>query len=71
MGKKKHRTVHINNEEWGYVVDNYKNYDDAQVRIYSPTKKMVRVSTYDICIESETMKIQPSSVKTYIEKHLL
>jgi hypothetical protein len=69
--KKKTRSVHIEGEEWLYVVDTYKMYDSAQVRIYSPDKKMVRVDPYDMCIASGHKNIQPSTVKNYILENLI
>ncbi len=70
--KKKHKSVIINGEHWGYVVKT------TVVHIYSPSKTLTRVghNKFDYTINEEhaglsMWSIRPAMVTDYIKKHLI
>ena len=70
MSKKSIRKVHINEQEWKYVIDyNRDPWDSATfIRIYDPNKKMYRLTDNDLELAP---RIQPSHIKNYIIENLL
>ncbi len=73
------KTLHINGNEWKYVIDRSGGYWGSEIRIYDPNKKMYRVTSREFVEDylgeayyDETRCIyQPSMVKEYIEKSIL
>ncbi len=73
------KTLHINGEEWKYVIDRSGGYLGREIRIYDPNKRMHRVTSREFVEDylgesyyDETRSIyQPSIVKEYIEKSIL
>ena len=86
MGRSKSsiRKVHINGEEWTWRIQNHHRYHRAEeIRIYSPQKKMTRISAdefmgypeRDSCSEFSMMQspgeITPGLIKAYIQTNLI
>lgn len=74
--KKSKRKVHINGEEWVWIVDTNRYRYADEIRIYSPNKKMTRVPAEkffekEIKEECNPGMITPALIKTYIEKKLI
>jgi hypothetical protein len=78
MGNKL-RNIHIDKNEWKWVVESLNHCTIKEIRIYSPEKKMFRVKpeelstikTYDEYVGDEYFIIQPQMVKDYIINNLL
>ncbi len=82
MARKKIRKVHIEDQTWIWVV--HPTYYDAYMNIYSPDKKLHRVSVCDVINDhtpemsaffsdsySPDLKVTPSKVKSYILTNIL
>ena len=67
MAGKKYRSVHINENEWTYVIGK-DPFNHGEVRIYSPQKVMTRVKIKDLELKEG---IKPSIIKSYIENNLI
>lgn len=77
---KKHlRKIHIDDQEWKYVVESAGNCEIKEVRIYSPEKEMWRLSpeelnaicAYDGGVGDKWFIVKPHMVKDYIVKNLI
>lgn len=70
--KNKTRNIHINDEEWVYVIDRNPRWDEpTPIRIYEPNKKMHRTTSFDVTGDRAAGQIKPSEIKDYILKNLL
>lgn len=77
--KNKKRKIHINNQEWLWVVETLNHCTINEIRVYSPDKKMWRIKpkeistlkTYEDYAGDEYFIIQPHMVKNYIETNIL
>lgn len=77
--KKNLRTIHINEQEWKWVVESLNYCTIKEIRIYSPEKKMCRVKpeelstikTYEEYAGDEYFIVQPQMVKNYIETKII
>jgi hypothetical protein len=79
--KNKLRKLHINNQEWKWVIDGRHKYlsnDYKSVRVYSPDKKMYRIDIRDVWDgEGHELTgwgydcVYPSNLKEYIINNII